>query len=314
MQYMLHCTYIPADPDTSIQIQSQLLAIHYRQICRTGLTDPPLRINAHRSEIRAHNPLQILLTKPHMLALQQIKNQPSLLRQPPQPQPILLVYIPLRQRRHHSTRLIILCKPRGLLRHHRLIIRKHIHDKLIQPGNIIRVGRILNTPLIIHIGQEIAELEVLGQIVRVPEVLRRDQPSLHELRPRAELEQRIGALADQIGGVGTGLEVADAVVLAAEGDEVVDGGVVAALDVGAEELAALAEAERVDGRGGAEDVVARELSAGVVELFGEVAEEGGAPVGGARVAELDDLHVGAFVDGGGECGRGFDAVGVVGVA
>ncbi len=51
-------------------------------------------------------------------------------------------------------------------------------------------------------------------------------------------------------------------MLRAEGDERRDGGGVAALDVGAQELAALREAEGVDGGGGGEDGVGGEVGAG----------------------------------------------------
>lgn len=50
-------------------------------------------------------------------------------------------------------------------------------------------------------------------------------------------------------------------MLRAEGHERRDGGDVAALDVGAQELAALREAEGVDGRGGGEDGVGGEVGA-----------------------------------------------------
>ena len=55
-------------------------------------------------------------------------------------------------------------------------------------------------------------------------------------------------------------------MLAAEGDEVGDAGAVAALDVGAEELAALGEAEGVDGGGGGEDRVGGEIGADLFDL------------------------------------------------
>ncbi len=92
------------------------------------------------------------------------------------------------------------------------------------------------------------------------------------------------------------------------------GGEIAPLDIGAEELAALAEAQGIDGGSGAEDVVPCELGADVFHLLGQVAEEGGAAVGRVGVADLDDMDVGAWVDGFGKLGGLFDAVSVVGVA
>ena len=67
-------------------------------------------------------------------------------------------------------------------------------------------------------------------------------------------------------------------MLGAKGDEVRDGGVIAALDVRAHELAALREADRVDGGAFGEDGVGGEVGADLRDLVGQVAEEGGAAV------------------------------------
>ncbi|KFX99182.1 hypothetical protein V490_01912 [Pseudogymnoascus sp. VKM F-3557] len=89
-------------------------------------------------------------------------------------------------------------------------------------------------------------------------------------------------------------------MLAPEGDERAHRREVASLDVGAEELAALGEAEGVDGGGGGEDGVGGEVGADFFELGCEVAEEGCALVGGGAGAEVDVVHEGAGVDGFGE--------------
>ncbi len=117
-------------------------------------------------------------------------------------------------------------------------------------------------------------------------------------------------MTDPVGG-GAVLEVADAVVLAAEGDQVGDGRVVAALDVGAQELAALREAQGVDGRGGGENGVGGEVVAYLADLDGQVAEEGGGAVGRGVGVEADDVHVRARVGFLGEVADGFEAVGFV---
>lgn len=85
-------------------------------------------------------------------------------------------------------------------------------------------------------------------------------------------------------------------MLAAESDETADRRDIAPLDVGAEELAALGEAEGVDCWGGGEDGVGGEEGADGVDLEGEVAEEGGGAVGGCVVVEMDDISEGAGVD------------------
>lgn len=64
-------------------------------------------------------------------------------------------------------------------------------------------------------------------------------------------------------------------------------------------MPALGEAEGVDSGGGGEDRVRSEVSADFFELGGEVAEEGGALVVGGAGAEVDVVHEGAGVDGGG---------------
>ena len=92
--------------------------------------------------------------------------------------------------------------------------------------------------------------------------------------------------------VGAVLEFADAVVLAAEGDEGVYGRVVAALDVGAEELAALGETEGVDGGGAGKDGVGGDVVADFEDLFGQVAEEGCGSIGGGVLVEADVVGIG----------------------
>ena len=96
-------------------------------------------------------------------------------------------------------------------------------------------------------------------------------------------------------------------MLAAEGDEVVDGRVIAALDVAAQELAALREAQGVDGGGCAEDRVRGELVTDEVYLLGYVAEEGCCAVAAACIAQSDDVHVCAGVGCFGEGSDSLDA-------
>lgn len=83
------------------------------------------------------------------------------------------------------------------------------------------------------------------------------------------------------------LELGDAVVLAAEGDEVTDGRVIASFDVGAEELAALREAEGVDGRCGGEDGFGGELIADGRNLFGDISEKCRLAIGRGGIADVD---------------------------
>ena len=96
-------------------------------------------------------------------------------------------------------------------------------------------------------------------------------------------------------------------MLCAEGDQAGDRGVVAALDVGAEELAALGEAEGVDGGGCGEDGVGGEVGADCGDLVGEVAEEGGCAVGAGVGVDADVVDEGAGVYFVGEVADGAEA-------
>lgn len=69
-------------------------------------------------------------------------------------------------------------------------------------------------------------------------------------------------------------------MLSAEGNEIGHRRLVAALDVGPEKLAALREADAVDGGGGGEDGVRGEVGAYLVDLEGEVADECRGAIGG----------------------------------
>uniref|UniRef100_A0A8H7KCL0 Uncharacterized protein n=1 Tax=Bionectria ochroleuca TaxID=29856 RepID=A0A8H7KCL0_BIOOC len=92
-------------------------------------------------------------------------------------------------------------------------------------------------------------------------------------------------------------------------------GEVAALDVAAQELTALGEADGVDGGRRGEDGVGGEGLADLVELGGHVAEEGGRAVGaGIGAAERDGVDKGSRVDGVGELAYLLEALAVEGVA
>jgi hypothetical protein len=86
-------------------------------------------------------------------------------------------------------------------------------------------------------------------------------------------------------------------VLAAKGHQAADGRAVAALDVGAQELAALAEADGVDGRRRAQDLVLGQVEANLVDLLRDVAEEGGRAVLAGVVVDARVVDEGAGVDG-----------------
>lgn len=97
-------------------------------------------------------------------------------------------------------------------------------------------------------------------------------------------------------------------MLRTECDEVRDRRVVAPLDVGAHELAALGEADGIDGGRGGEDGVSGEVGAYLGDLVVQVTEEGGLGVGVGVVAEADVIDEGAGVDFFGEFADGAEAV------
>lgn len=84
-------------------------------------------------------------------------------------------------------------------------------------------------------------------------------------------EEELGGFAEVVGG-GAGLERGDAVVLRAEGYEGADGDG-AGLEQAAEELAALGEAEGVEGGRRGKDGVGGNVEADFGYLFGEIAED-----------------------------------------
>ena len=138
-------------------------------------------------------------------------------------------------------------------------------------------------------------LEVRLQIFHIAIVLRGHELRLDEIAPRLRLEEALPAIAQPVVRVAL-LELGDAVVLRAEGDEAGDGRVVAALDVGAQELAALREAQAIDGGSAGEDGVQGEVGADLSDLFVDVAPKGGSLVRIGVVIEVNKVDVGARVD------------------
>ncbi len=141
-------------------------------------------------------------------------------------------------------------------------------------------------PLIIDIRKEVGVLEIFLQIVRAAIVLGGHEARLDEVGPGVASQERLRAPAEPVCSAAL-LELADAIVLAAEGDEAAHRRLVAALDIAAEELAALREADGVDGGRGREDGVRCEVVADLGDLQGEVAQEGGPAVVGGVVVEAD---------------------------
>src|SRR4051794_29591183 len=102
-------------------------------------------------------------------------------------------------------------------------------------------------------------------------------------------------MADEIRRTLAFLELADAIVLTAEGDQASDGRVIAALNVAAEELASLRESDRVYRGSRAQDRVVQEGLADKINLLGDIAEEGGRAII-RRACRGDQVDVCAGVD------------------
>lgn len=96
--------------------------------------------------------------------------------------------------------------------------------------------------------------EVRVEVLRIAKVLGGDDLLLDPRRPLVGPQQRRRGAADEVGGLAFAEEVGYAVVLAAEGDEGLHWRGVAALDVPAQELAALGEADGVEAGGELWDV------------------------------------------------------------
>lgn len=92
-------------------------------------------------------------------------------------------------------------------------------------------------------------------------------------------------------------------MLGAKSNKVADGWIVATLDVPPQKLAALAEAEGVDGGRGRKDWVHGDVGTGFGNLLGHVAEEGGGTIAAAVIVHADKIDERAGVDG---VGKGAD--------
>lgn len=204
-------------------------------------------------------------------------------------------------------------EPARLLGHDGGVVLEHVEHEVLEGGDVAGVRLVLEDALVVDVGQEVGVLEVAIEVGGVTEVLGGHEARLHEGGPGLAVEEGHGALAEPVGEA-AGAVVDDAVVLAAEGHEVADGRGVAALDVAAQELAALAEAHGVDGGRGRQDGVGGEVGADLGELLGHVAVEGGAAVGLGAVVDPYQVHEGPGVDGLDELAHLLDAIGGVGVA
>lgn len=182
------------------------------------------------------------------------KLQSPLLIQILQANPILNIDVSILQLRDLLTGSIDFRKIRTLRRYYSGIVGKHVHRKPIQLLQILLISLILHFPLIIDIRQEIATFQIHTQILGIPEILRRYQSALHELRPLVPLQDTLPALTQPIVTLAI-LKFADAIVLGSKGDEGGNARLVAALNIGAQELTALREADCVDGGGCGEDRV-----------------------------------------------------------
>lgn len=103
-------------------------------------------------------------------------------------------------------------------------------------------------------------------------------------------------------------------MLAAECYESVHGRVVAAFDVGTQELPALRKADSVDSGGAGEDGVSGEVMADFLDLFREVAQKGCGAVRGRVGVEANVVGVSAGVYSVGEVADGAETVSFVVVA
>lgn len=117
---------------------------------------------------------------------------------------------------------------------------------------------------------------------------------LHEFCPCISFQVPIPAFAHPV-IVTAILKLAYAIVLAAERDQGANRGIIATLDVGAKKLAALGKTKGVDGGGAGEDGVHAEVVADLLNLFGEITEEGCGAVRRWVLVEVNEVGVGSRV-------------------
>lgn len=247
----------------------------------------------------------------HVFAGRHTELQRTLLVQLFQADPVLLVDLSRPQRGDIGP--VHLGKPARLLGNDRLVLLEHVHDKVLQLAQVLLVLRALVLPLIVDISQEIRAVQILLVLQRRTVVLRRHQVALHVTTPHVTSQQRHCPLTEPICRRALA-KVDDAVVLRPKGHEGPHGRAVAPLDITAEELTALAEAQRVDGGRGRDDGVRGDVLAELIDLVVHVAPKGGALVGLGVRALGDDVHEDARVDGFGEGSDGLDAIISVGIS
>ena len=107
------------------------------------------------------------------------------------------------------------------------------------------------------------------------------------------------------------LELADAVMLRAKGDKIGNRRLITALDISAHELAALGETEGVDSGGVAQLWVSGDVGTYLLNLLGQVSEEGGSAVRGGVGGETDEVSESAGIDFAGEITDGSETFGFV---
>lgn len=123
-----------------------------------------------------------------MLPLGDAEIQLLLLVQRPQPNPIVLVQLPIVQLGHLPGRCVHLAEPGAFLGHHRRVVGEDVHGETVQALQIPFVGGVFQCPLVVDVGKEVAIFEIAVEVGRVAEILRGHQLALRQRRPRLGLE------------------------------------------------------------------------------------------------------------------------------
>lgn len=187
--------------------------------------------NNSRTKILRKSVDEHLLAQMHMLALRDEEIQPAALVQPLETDPVFPVEGSVLERLDFPLGGDV-AEPGALLGDGNGVVGEHVHGEAVELFQVRLVSGVLRGPLVVDVGEEIAVLEVGVEVGRVAEVLGGDEIALHDVAPRAALQQAVPGAADPV-AVGAVLEFADAVVLAAEGEEVGHPRPVAAFDVAA---------------------------------------------------------------------------------
>eukprot|EP00042_Codosiga_hollandica_P029321 m.161628 g.161628 ORF g.161628 m.161628 type:complete len:323 (-) comp53042_c0_seq1:54-1022(-) len=189
----------------------------------------------------------------------------------------------------------VVAEPLALAGHDSNVLLPHDHDEFVEGDEVLLVCCVLLRALIVDVGKELVHLKVLLIVEGSTEVLSLDLHITHTGSVHTVGEQLVNHLADGHVEAETVRNVGHAHVLSAEGDEIVDGRGVAALDKCAQKLAALREPNSVESI--LQVRVLAQLLADKLDLSVNVANEAVQLIVSRRVANFNTVDINAWEGG-----------------